>query len=302
MRKKHWLVAGILFACFLSVILGLTLAGKEASTSLKKERGEKIALVYLEGQITGGRGGGPNILGQAGGTDPLLDQLREIARDKEVKGVLFRINSPGGSSAASQEVYEEITKVRKSGKVVVVSMGDVAASGGYWIACAADKIVANPATMTGSIGVIMPLQNIQELLDKIGVQPETIKSGKYKDMGSSNRPLAPEERQLLQAMVDDIYQQFVDVVVAGRKMPREEVLAVADGRVFTGKQAKELGLVDELGNYYDALDLLTKLANIQGEPVIKEYGRRNPFSFLLGESKSINQLINQIQPTVPELR
>ena len=302
MRKTHWLVGGILFACFLSVVLGLTLAGQEASTPLKKEKGEKIALVYLEGQIMGGRGGGPNILGQAGGTDSLLDQLREIARDKEVKGVLFRINSPGGSSAASQEVYEEVMKVRKSGKVVVVSMGDVAASGGYWIACAADKIVANPATMTGSIGVIMPLQNIRELLDKIGIQPETIKSGKYKDMGSSNRPLAPEERQLLQAMVDDIYQQFVDVVVAGRKMPREEVVAVADGRIFTGKQAKELGLVDELGNYYDALDLLTKLANIQGEPVIKEYGRRSPFSFLLGESKSINQLINQIQPTVPELR
>lgn len=302
MRKTHWLVAGILGFCFLSVVLGLTLAGREAATPLKKERGEKLAVIYLEGEIMGGRGGGPGILGQSGGTDPLLDQLRQISKDKEIKGVLLRINSPGGASAASQEVYQEVLKVKKAGKVVVVSMGDVAASGGYWIACAADKIVANPATMTGSIGVIMPLKNVQELLDKIGIQPETIKSGKYKDMGSSSRPLTPEERQLLQAMVDDIYQQFVDVVVAGRKMPKEQVVAVADGRVFTGRQAKELGLVDELGNYYDALDLLAKLSNIRGEPVIKEYGRKSPFSFFLGESKSINQLINQLQPTVPELR
>lgn len=302
MSKTRLAVIGILIFCLLSVIIGVSLTGRTAKGPLLREKGEAVALVNLEGQIVGGRGGGPSIFGQAPGTDLLLQQLREIRKDDQVKGVLFRINSPGGSSAASQEVYEEVQKIRQSGKVVVVSMGDVAASGGYWIACAADKIVANPSTMTGSIGVIVPLQNMRELFDKIGIEPEVIKSGKHKDMGSNSRPMTEEERKIFQAMVDDIYDQFVDVVATGRKMPREKVIPLADGRVFTGRQAQELGLVDELGNYYDALDLLTKLAQIKGEPVIKEYGRRSPFQFLISESEVINHLTNQLELTTPEIR
>jgi len=302
MKKIHWAVLGILLFCFLSVILGLALVDSRDTAFLLKEKGEKIAIVYLEGEIIGGRGGAPGLLGQAPGSDFLLEQLQAIREDQDIKGVLLRINSPGGSAPASQEIYEEVAKVRKSGKVVVVSMGDVTASGGYWIACAADKIVANPATMTGSIGVIMSLQNYRELMDKLGIEPKTIKSGKYKDIGSASRPMTPEERQLLQAMVDDIYRQFVDVVVAGRKMPREKVIALADGRIFTGKQAQELGLVDELGNYYDALDLLVKMTKIKGEPVIKEYDRKNPFSFILGESEIFHDLTNYWEPAAPSIR
>lgn len=277
MKKSHLAVLGLLVFCFLSVLIGLFSLDKTSTTPLAKK--EALAVVNLEGEIVGGTGGA-SLFGQAPGTDSLLEQLQTIKKDPEIKGILLRINSPGGSSPASQEVYEEVQKIRQAGKVVVVSMGDVAASGGYWIACAADKIVANPATMTGSIGVIMPMQNVEGLMKKLGINSQTIKSGKFKDIGSNSRPMTPEERKLLQAMVDDIYQQFVDVVAKGRNLPREKVLALADGRVFTGKQAKELGLVDELGNYYDALDLLTKLTHIKGEPRIKEYDKKSAIDYL----------------------
>lgn len=280
MKKTHWIVIGVIAFCFLSVLAGLTLTGKNSSLAKK----QSIAIVNLEGEIVGGSGGN-SLLGQAPGSDNLLSQLVAIRKDPEVKGVLLRINSPGGSSAASQEIYGEIQKIRKAGKVVVVSMGDVCASGGYWVATAADKIVANPSTMTGSIGVIMPVQNVEGLMKKLGISSDSIKSGKYKDIGSTTRAMTPEERKLLQNMVDDVYQQFVDVVAQGRKLPREKVLAIADGRIFTGKQAQQLGLVDQLGNYYDALDLVTKMTKIKGEPQIKQYERKTPLDYLMNEGE-----------------
>ena len=271
------LIAGI-------IVLSLAVAAVSGQAGKEKaSRGEAIGVIYVEGVITGARGEG-SIFGTGVASGPsLMEQLREAGEDDGVKAVLLRINSPGGSAAASQEVGNEIDRLRKQGKTVVASMGDVAASGGYWIAAKADKIIADPATMTGSIGVIMETQNMQELFDKIGITPETIKSGPHKDMGSPNRPLTPEERAIMQQMVDDIYQQFVDVVAEGRKMKREKVLELADGRIFTGRQAKEQGLVDELGNYYDAVKLTGDLAGIEGEPVIREFGYTSPFEkFLSG--------------------
>jgi protease IV len=194
--------------------------------------------------------------------------LRELAKRDEVKAVVLRINSPGGTVAAVQEIYSEIMKLRRKGKVVVASMGDVAASGGYYIAAACDKIVANPGTLTGSIGVILEIANVEELFKKIGVRIEAIKSGKYKDSGSAYRSITPEERQSFQELINEAYGQFVSDIAKGRKMDEKKVSALADGRVYTGNQALANGLVDALGNDEDAIELAAKLANIQGKPKI----------------------------------
>ncbi|WP_418791153.1 signal peptide peptidase SppA [Phosphitispora sp. TUW77] len=273
------IVVGLIAGIILLSLVAAIVSGPESKD--KVSGGEVIGVIYVEGVISGSRGEGSVFsTGMASGHS-IMEQLREAGEDNGVKAVLLRINSPGGSAAASQEIGNELDKLRKQGKIVVASMGDVAASGGYWLAAKADKIVADPATLTGSIGVIMETQSLQELFDKIGITPETIKSGAHKDMGSVNRPLTPEERDILQHMVDDIYQQFVDVVAEGRKMEREKVLELADGRIFTGRQAKEKGLVDELGNYYDAIKITGELAGIKGEPVIREFGYQSPFEKFL---------------------
>jgi len=213
-----------------------------------------------------------------------MKQLREAREDDSIKAVILRINSPGGSAAASQEVGEEIDRLREAGKVVVTSMGDVAASGGYWLAAKTDYIVANPATMTGSIGVIMRFQELKGLYDKLGITDNTIKSGPLKDIGSEARPMTPAERQLLQGMVNDIYEQFVDVVAEGRDLPREKVKALADGRIFTGRQAKEAGLVDELGNFYTAVEKTRELAHLDESAQLVELGKPSPWRKLFGSS------------------
>lgn len=249
----------------------------------------KIAVIYVEGVIMGGRGQS-SLLSEYGGTDLVIKQLHEARDDDSVKAVLLRINSPGGSAPASQEVGEEIKKLRASGKTVVASMGDVAASGGYWLAACSEKIYANPATLTGSIGVYMPYSNWEELYKKIGIRQEKIKSGEHKDILSPERQMTAEERAIIQTMVDDMYNQFVNIVAEGRNMDPARVRQLADGRIYTGNQAKELGLVDELGNMYDAIDGTAKLAGIKGKPEIKEYGRVNPLSVLLGASSDINSI------------
>ncbi|MHB9093532.1 MAG: signal peptide peptidase SppA [Eubacteriales bacterium] len=282
MNKK--LVIGII-AGVVIVSLAVALATNPTKQNRSKA-GDRIGVIYVEGVISGSRSES-GFLGTGSGGQSVMEQLKKAREDDSIKAVLLRINSPGGSAAASQEIGDEIERVRKAGKTVVASMGDVAASGGYWIAAKADKIMANPATMTGSIGVIMESMNIQELYNKIGVSPQTVKSGPFKDIGSPNRPISPAERAILQGMVDDIYQQFVDVVAKGRKMDRNEVLKLADGRIFTGRQAKNLGLVDALGNYYDAIELTRKVAKISGEPVIYEFGPKTPFEMFFGGINSL---------------
>ncbi|MBC7341884.1 MAG: signal peptide peptidase SppA [Clostridia bacterium] len=254
--------------------------------------GEGIAVISINGVISG------DDYAAGGASAPsIMEQLSRAKDDPAVKAVLLRINSPGGSASASQEIGDEVRRLREAGKKVVVSMGDTAASGGYWIACNADYIVANPATLTGSIGVIMQFQNLEELYRKIGIKTENITSGPHKDMGSAARPLTPAERDILKAMVNDIYQQFVQVVAQGRKMSEDKVRSLADGRVFTGRQAKELGLVDALGNFYDALNYASKLAGISGEPRLIYYRRPSPLSWLYSFLGSTASRLEQVVPS-----
>ena len=247
------------------------------------EHAEQVAVIHVEGVIVGGRGQS-GLFGDGGGTDAIIRQIQSARDDAEVRAVVIRINSPGGSAPASQEVGEELKKLRASGKVVIASMGDVAASGGYWIAALCDKIYANPGTITGSIGVYIPYANWQELFKKIGVSGEKIKSGPHKDMLSPERPMTEKERAIIQEMVDDLYEQFVAVVAEGRKMDPAKVRQLADGRIYTGRQARTLGLVDEMGTMEDAVRAAAKTAGITGKPVLKEYGRSGFWEAIFGPS------------------
>lgn len=207
-----------------------------------------------------------------GGADTIVKKIRGFRKNKLVKGIVVRVNSPGGTVAASQEILSELKKAKEDGKKVVVSMGDIAASGGYYVSCHADKIFADPGTITGSIGVFVGNLNITELARKIGVDMNVIKSGKYKDILSPWRDMTEEEQALIQETVTDVYEQFLGEVSMGRKIPMEELRPLADGRIFTGRQAKELKLVDETGGFQDAIAEAAKLAGLKGEPfIIRDY-------------------------------
>ena len=228
------------------------------------------------------------IIGLIADSEPVIGQIRKFAKDDSVKAIVLRINSPGGGVGPSQEIHEEVRKLRGK-KVVVTSMGALAASGGYYIACASEKIFANPGTITGSIGVIMQFVNVKELIEKIGVRGMVVKSGDYKDIGSPVREMKPGERKLLQGVIDNVHGQFVGAVAEGRNLPREQVLAIADGRIFSGEQAKERGLVDVLGNQEDAVAEAARMAKIEGEPkvVTPPKKRFSILELLRDEAKSI---------------
>jgi protease-4 len=200
-------------------------------------------------------------------------QLTKYRDDASIKAIILRIESPGGGVASSQEIYEEVGRVRSGGKLVVASLGSVAASGGYYVACTADRIFANAGTLTGSIGVIVQLANAEELLRKVGVASTAITSGPFKDSGNPTRTLRPEERQVFQALVDDVYQQFVEAVAQGRNLPLDEVRQAADGRIYTGRQARDLRLVDELGSMQDAITYAASTLGIVGKPKLVQEGK-----------------------------
>jgi protease-4 len=229
-------------------------------------------------------------------SQPVIRKLEKLARSRSIKAIVLRIESPGGGVAASQEIYEAVKKIRERGKPVVVSMGSVAASGGYYVACAADSIIANPGTTTGSIGVILEVPNIQKLLDKVGVRFQIIKSGKFKDIGSPYRDMRPEERRYLQEFVDDAFQQFVSVVSEARKLTREKVLAIADGRILTGKQALEAGLVDRLGDLQDAVDMAWRMAGMKGKPRVYRFPKRKitVFDLLFGDVSEVLRIFFRV--------
>jgi len=252
------------FLIFISVIFVLVVILSLILTFTRKvSLGEKVALVRVTGVILDS-------------TD-VIEELKEYAKNNSIKAIILRVDSPGGAVAPSQEIYEEIIKIKET-KKVIVSMGTVAASGGYYIAAPADKIVANAGTLTGSIGVIMEIPNISGLMQKIGVETQVIKSGEHKDIASIFKSLKPEEKQILQNVLDDVHNQFIQAVSEGRKKKFEEIRKLADGRIFTGKMAKELGLVDELGNLQDAIMLAGKLAGIKGEPEVVQ--KKEKFSFM----------------------
>ncbi len=214
--------------------------------------GQKVAVVELEGIIL-----------QA---DGVVRELNEHRENASVRAVVIRVNSPGGVVAPTQEIYSAIQRLRKSGKPVVASLGSVAASGGYYVATAADRIYASPGTLTGSIGVIMQMANLEGLLKKVGVDYVVVKSGQYKDIGNIARPMTPEERRMLQALLDDVYEQFVDAVAQGRKLDKATVEGFADGRIVSGQQAKQLKMVDALGGLDDAIEAAATLAGLPPKP------------------------------------
>jgi len=252
---------------FLCVIILITIVSLILTLAHKVPIGEKVALIRVEGVIFDSR--------------DVIDEIRSYSKDASIKAVVLRVDSPGGGVAPAQEIYEEIIKL-KAKKKVVVSMGSVAASGGYYIACPADKIVANAGTLTGSIGVIMEIPNLEGLMKKIGVKTEIIKSGRHKDIASIFRSMTEEERKILQAVLDDVHDQFIRAVSEGRGMAYDDVKKLADGRIFTGKKAKELGFVDELGNLNDAINLAGKLSGIEGEPSVISKKKKFDFWSLVG--------------------
>ena len=227
----------------------------------------KIVVIPLSGTIT--TGGSLLFPGSTITPGVVRDYLTKAEKDTAVKAIVFHIESPGGEIAPCQEILWEIERVKEA-KPIVVSMGGTAASGGYYISTQADKIVALPTTMTGSIGVISQVINIEGLLEKLGIQIETFKGGKYKDMYSGFREMTPEEEEIMQGMIDEYYEQFIDVVAEGRGLGKEEVRNLATGQIYTGTAAKELGLVDELGGLDTAIDLATELAGIEA-PIVEYY-------------------------------
>jgi protease IV len=229
--------------------------------------GAKVAVVEIEGIIVDGTAA--------------VRELREHADNPSIKAVVLRVNSPGGVVAPTQEIFAAIQRARKAGKPVVATLGAVAASGGYYVATAADRIYANPGTLTGSIGVVMQMANIEGLLKKVGVEYVVVKAGSYKDVGNFARTMRPEERKMLQALLDDVYSQFVDAVVEGRGLERSEVLAFAEGRIYSGQQALALKMVDEMGGFEDAVEAAGKLANISGRPKLVYPRKRFSFKDLL---------------------
>lgn len=303
MKKKNIVILALLFGVLLAAIYSPAKVDyRNQSRSL--EQGDAIAVIHVDGVLSVASGR-DELFGEGGGTDAVIKKLHQAAGDDEIKAIVMRINSPGGSTAATEEIGREMRKIRDQGKIIVVSMGDVAASGGYWLAACADKIYANPTTMTGSIGVYMPYANFEELYRKIGVRQEKIKSGAHKDILSSDRPMTEEERAIVQAMVDEVYEGFVGIVAEGRHMEPERVREIADGRIYTGRQAQELGLVDELGNMYDAIDGAAMMAGINGKPQIKELKDSNNWREFFNIAAKAGQLfdtfesINQIYQLMP---
>ena len=254
----------------------------------KSPSGE-IALVRIQGMLMDSQN--------------IVRQLSDYRHNPGVRGILLRIDSPGGAVAPAQEIYSEIMKLRADHKTVYASMGTVAASGGYYIACAADYVLANPGTLTGSIAAVMVFSNIEELTNKIGVKPVIIKSGKYKDVGSPLRAMNPEERKLLQNVVDDVHQQFVQAVAKGRGLSVSEVKEIADGRIMTGQQALKLKLIDEIGGLEKTLELLAKKIGVEGRPRVIEEKEKTPFFDWLLQSSLSSRLIETLMPaSLPRLQ
>jgi protease-4 len=248
-----------------------------------KTSNSEIALVHVNGMLTD--------------SSEIVRQLSKYRRDAKIKAIIVRIDSPGGTVGPAQEIYDEINKIKESKKIVYASLGSVAASGGYYIACAADYVLANPGTLTGSIGAIMAFNNVEELAKKIGVRPAVIKSGAFKDSGSPLRSMEPKERKLLQNVVDDVHQQFVQAVSLGRNLSEDEVKQFADGRIMTGKQALEFKLVDEFGGLEKTIEIVGKKIGVVGHPSVIEEKEDLPFMDWLMQSAVSKNLTQSLLPS-----
>ncbi len=272
--------SSIMVTAFIGLSLIFMLAAKDADfDDLLKSGGEKVGIVELTGNITSSR--------------DIIHSLKRFRENSSIKAIVIRIDSPGGAVGPAQEIFREIRKTVKT-KKVIASMGTVAASGGYYVAAGADGIVANPGTITGSIGVIMGFANFQELLRKIGMVPVVIKSGQYKDIGSPVREMTKDERGILQNLSNRIHRQFIVDIANGRGMDLSKVEGIADGRIFTGEEAKNLGLIDRLGNLEDAIEWAGRMGGIKGK-ISAVYAPKKKFSILkfIAES-SVKEIVNMM--------
>lgn len=272
--KWFW---GIFLGLFIGSILFVGICFLIFASALKREggdftsggSGDKIAIVEINDVIMS--------------SEKTVEQIKRYREDRSIKAIIIRVNSPGGGVAASQEIYEEVKRTRDSGKIVVVSMGSIAASGGYYIAVGSNLIIANPGTLTGSIGVIAQFISIKDLAEKIGITQTTIKSGSLKDAGSPFKQMSDSDKAYFQDVVDNSFSQFFDVVAKERKMSKETLLPYANGRVFTGLQAQQYGLVDSLGTFEDAIRITSRMAGIEGEPkIVREKKKFSWFEEALG--------------------
>lgn len=281
MAVKRWVVGclvllvgtiGTVGLAFLVVSLSMGTGGDALSLS---PLGRKVGLVEIIGAIDD--------------PEPAVEQLERMRRDSSVRAVVVRLDSPGGGVAASQEIYEALRKIHEDGKPVIASMGGVAASGAFYVACAADSIVANPGTLTGSIGVILSFPNTEALFRKVGIKLEVVKTGKFKDVGSMWRAMTPEEQKLLEDVLNNVYDQFIDAIADGRDLDREDILPYADGRIFSGDQAQTYGFVDRMGDLNDAIQLAAEMGGIKGRPTVVRKEPRKP-SFLEFFDQKMNQV------------
>ena len=303
MLKKIFISAVLLLAV-LSFVVSLLKGNNNSQKTVTIP--DRVAVINIEGTIVCGADSKENLFQQANGitSGTIMKQIREAAADTSVKALVLRIDSGGGSATAAEEVGRELLRFKEqTKKPIVATMGNTGASAAYWIAaCASDKIYANATTLTGSIGVYMPYMNTEELFKKIGITSDKIKSGPYKDILTNDRPMTPEEKEILQNIVDEIYDQFVYTVSAGRRMETSKVRAIADGRIYTGRQAKNIGLVDELGDYYDALAAAGTLAKIQlgkdGLPPVKEREKQQPWEYFLS-AEIANLIKSQVMQQLP---
>jgi len=252
MKKRPFLMASMTIgAIFLFFLLAVLITGMLTGRSVVVPVGDKVGILEVRGKIIDAQ--------------QLIEQISEFRDSRAIKAVVLRIDSPGGGVAPSQEIHAELKRLAEE-KPLVVSMGSVAASGGYYLAVAGERIFANPGTITGSIGVIMSLPDYQGLMGKIGVRTEVVKSGQFKDIGSSTRDLSDADRQLLQEMIDNVHAQFVQAISEGRNIPVERLRTFVDGRIFTGEQAQTAGLVDELGTLSDAVEYAAKVSGLGTDP------------------------------------
>jgi len=285
--KKSDRIITVIVAAFLIILFIVLYSGinaKKFQYSSDFSKGQ-IAVVKLRGVIVS--------------PDKIVNQLSKFSRRKDIKAIVLRIDSPGGGVAASQEIYEAVKRVRDSGKPIVASIASLGASGGYYVALGANRIMANPGSITGSIGVIVNFPLVVDFLDKIGVEFKTVKSGNYKDLGSPYREFTDKDSAKLKEVVDDLFNQFVDVVAEERHLDKNDLLKLADGRIFTGSQAVEYSLVDTLGTFEDAILLAGKMAGIEGRPKVI-FSRRKKVSLIDILFSDIEEVLSILTP-IPSL-
>jgi protease-4 len=283
-RRLRVLVAAVLVYLGVAGLFIIGVGGLSRGEGGPALFGPRVAIVELEGVIIE--------------VDDIVRELKAHRENPSIRAVVMRINSPGGVVAPTQELHDAVLRLRQAGKPVVASLGAVAASGGYYVAVACDQIYANPGTLTGSIGVIMQLANLEQLLKKVGVDYVVVKAGQFKDIGNVARAMTPDERRVMQALLDDVHGQFIAAVATGRKLPREDVVRFADGRVFSGTQAKELRMVDALGGLEDAIEAAATLAGLPKPPEVIGPRRRISIMDLLRSQLGVPGL-GALRPVLP---